>query len=175
MHSAQSGGKNPDWRTVVQKSGPESSQLAPHVGQTTWAEPSGRPDSNVTRPVGQPEPVVSNGLRPAGKQSVGAAPVGQCEVLDDQLALVLADPPQVRDRDSGVGPFANHAAEGSTPGEQVRGPGDHHELAVVDGRPEGGRAGMLRLLVLLEAEDAVQIVKVVEVQSSPLSLPSLLS
>ena len=40
---------------------------------------------------------------------------------------------------------------------------------------KSGGAEVVRLLLLVEAEDAVQIVHVVEVQSSPLSPPFLLS
>ena len=59
--------------------------------------------------------------------------------------------------------------------QQVGGPVRDEELAVVDGRPEVGRTKVVRLILLVEAEDAVQIVNVVEVQSSPLSPSFLLS
>jgi hypothetical protein len=48
LQSAQRVGKRPERRTPFQKSGPSSSQTMPQVGQTTWAEPSGRPESKVT-------------------------------------------------------------------------------------------------------------------------------
>ncbi len=86
MQRAQRVGKRPELRTTFQKSGPSSSQAMPQVGQTTWAEPSGRPDSKVDQPIRQPEPVVADGLGPAGEQAVGAEPIRESQVLDDQLA-----------------------------------------------------------------------------------------
>ena len=48
MQRAQRVGKRPEVRTTFQNSGPSSSQVMPQVGQTTLAEPSGRPDSKIT-------------------------------------------------------------------------------------------------------------------------------
>ena len=109
------------------------------------------------QPIRQPEPVVADGLGPAGEQAVGAAPIREREVLDDQLGRLIAVQPHVGDRHSGGGPLADHPVIGAAAVQQVRGPVRDEELAVVDGRPEVGRAEVVGLLLLVEAEDAVKI------------------
>ena len=174
MHSAQRVGKRPELRTTFQNSGSlvlpdHAAGRADHLGRTQ--RPAGLEGH---QPVRQPEPVVADGLGPAGEQAVGAAPIREREVLDDQLGRLIAVQPHVGDRHSGGGPLADHPVGWAAAVQQVGGPVRDEELAVVDRRPEVGRAEVVGLLLLVEAEDAVQV-HVVEVQSSPLSPSFLLS